>query len=90
MTLIFRKNSKKIWLFVQFILSLQPKKSIRGAEACAKAEKIPIEPDAGNAVGGKKYESKYKQQTTRNASRKSAGACRPIVVATKWCGNSHR
>jgi hypothetical protein len=36
---------------------LQRKKNIRGAEACAKAEKIPIEPDAGNAVGGKKYEN---------------------------------
>jgi hypothetical protein len=31
--------------------------NIRGAEAFAEAEKIPIEPDTGNAVGGKKYES---------------------------------
>ena len=35
------------------------KNNIRGAEAFAKAEKIPIEPDAGNAVGGMQYENKY-------------------------------
>ena len=65
-------------------------KNIRGAEAFAEAEKIPIEPDAGNAVGGKKYESKYQQQTTRDARCQFARACHPIAVATERCGNSHR
>ena len=59
MKFYIKKNAEFIWLFARFALSLPPKNNIRGAEAFAEAEKIPIEPDAGNAVGGMQYENKY-------------------------------
>ena len=65
---ISKKSDKSLPVSDYLLTFAAQNLNIRGAKAFAEAEKIPIEPDTGNAVGGKKYESNDQQQKARDAS----------------------